>query len=248
VIPGPRVDGHEVGVGHVLATVERVQARAHDVPRVFLAPLDVRSHPGIDRPNDQRDHLGALVGELGPGDAGQEQRGRLGRGVAAHERRREGTCHRQHVDDVAAAVGPEQRRERPGHVQHAEVVHLHLAARGVRVTGPHEPRVGEQPGVVDQQVHVQASARGGADRGGVGDVERHDLGRQPGEVVRQRVRVPHAGVDLLRPAGGQFLDERQADAAVRAGDERDRAGRLAGARHSHLRNVGAPDTTLQLQE
>jgi hypothetical protein len=44
--------------------------------RVFPPAVDVGGHPGVDRADDQRGHLGALAGQLGPGDAGQEERGR----------------------------------------------------------------------------------------------------------------------------------------------------------------------------
>ena len=60
----------------------------------------------------------------------------------------------------------------------------------------------------------------------VGHVERHHLhGRgEPAELGSQVAGAADPGADLLRAAGGQLMDERQADTAVRAGDERDRAG------------------------
>jgi hypothetical protein len=66
--------------------------------------------------------------------------------------------------------GPQDRRERPGHVQHAEVVDLHLTPGGIGVVGQHQPLVGERAGVVDQQVHVRAAGRRGLHQGQVGHV------------------------------------------------------------------------------
>lgn len=116
------------------------------------------------------------------------------------------------------------------------------------VIGAYQPLIGEQAGVVDQQVHVRAGHRGGLDRGPVGDVQRDDLDRELLELVGHVTWTADARVDLARPAGGELGDEGQADAAVRAGDERYRSGGLAGARHGYLRNVDGTQQTLQLQE
>jgi len=248
-VAGAGVDRHEVGVGGVLAPVERVQARRGDVPRILLAAVDVGRHPGVDRAHDQRGHLGPLVGQLAPGDAGEEERGRLGGRVTAHERGRVRARDRQHVDDVAAAVRPQRGGERPDHVQHPEVVHLHLAAGRVEVLGQHQSGPGEQPRVVDQQAHLGTGGSGGAHRGRVGDVEPDHFHREAVELPRRLGRLAHAGVDLARAPGRQLLHEGEPDPAVGPGDKGDRAGRFRGPWHAcSSKDVVVSISTLQLKE
>ena len=72
-------------------------------------------------------------------------------------------------------------------------------------------------GVVDDERHVAGARRGRGDLVGLGHVEpdRLDAGQGDGR------RVARTGVDLARAAGQQRAREREADAAVGAGDEDD---------------------------
>jgi hypothetical protein len=73
----------------------------------------------------------------------------------------------------------------------------------------------------------------------VGDVQGDDLDREFFELAGDIARAADARVDLARRAGGKFGHEAQADAAVRARDERHRSGGLARTRHGYLRNIDA---------
>jgi hypothetical protein len=130
---------------------------------------------------------------------------------------------REDLQDRAAAVGGEHRRERADHRELAPEVHLHLEPRAVE-RGREERGHRRGAAVVDEQREVGAARGGGRHLGGVGDVEleRHDACRVQRRTARSRVeRVARRGIDAPRAALQQRGDESGADAAVGAGDECD---------------------------
>jgi hypothetical protein len=163
----------------------------------------------------QRGDLDAAGRELVADRVGQRPFRRLRRGVRTELARVQPGEHGQHVEDRAAAVALDDRRERPRHGQRAEVVGLHLQPDLVQVAAD-QRGAGRRAGVVHQQRRVGGERRGRLDGLGIGDVEcQHDCAGQ---------------VDGLGAAGGgvhlgtaieQLGRDVAAEAAVGAGHDGD---------------------------
>jgi hypothetical protein len=108
---------------------------------------------------------------------------------------------------------PEVALDHPGHDQAHEVqygleVDRDLLVHGELVGGEDVPGAGD-PGVVDQDVDIEAP-QGLGEGGGVGDVDGvRGAARTPGEVL-EPLGVPGDGVDF-EPLLGQPLDDHRSD-------------------------------------
>ncbi|ABA48664.1 hypothetical protein BURPS1710b_0588 [Burkholderia pseudomallei 1710b] len=208
-----RIDEHFVAAGR-----ERVERLPDDVLRAILRhALRVRDHVGIDIRRMQREHARALLAQLVADRVRRGPRGRLRNAVRARIRQAEPRQHRQHVDDRAAAVLAQHRRERTRHRERAEEIRVELRLQAAAVRLREQRAHSENARVVDEQIDVAQLARGGGDILRARDVEPHRLhaGR------RHARRIARGRIDFLRARGLQPLDEREPQAAIRAGHQYD---------------------------
>jgi hypothetical protein len=141
--------------------------------------------------------------------------GRLRYGIGGQRGRADPARHRQHVEQRAAAVGRQHRRERLAHAQRAEHIGLHHAAGGGDAAlGQHAAEVGDA-GVVDDQRDVAAVGAAAAICDSL--LTSSAIGTTPGSVTLGR--IAGGGVDLARAGGQGLAGEGEAEAAVGAGDE-----------------------------
>ena len=96
-----------------------------------LLPAHAGGHVGVDEAGVHGDDERSLASELDAERVRERPRGRLRRAVGRPLRHGDEREHRQHVDQRAAAVLAQDRREGPRHPHRAEVVRLHLGSRGV---------------------------------------------------------------------------------------------------------------------
>ena len=146
----------------------------------------------------------------------------LERTVGAVSRQADPAEDGQHVDDCAAAVGLEDRRECAGHGKGAEKIGIELGARVIRVLTGDDAGLQIDAGIVDQQRHVAALLRCGRDLRIVGNVElqRLDFAGMRRDQVRYFGWIARGGVNLFRAFGDQCFDEIPADAPAAAGHQR----------------------------
>jgi hypothetical protein len=148
----------------------------------------------------------------------------LGRGVGRGEAATDEASGRRDGDDLTGPLLAQDGQDRPGDVEGAEEVGLHLGAHLIGAECLEEARV-EVAGVVDEHVDAAEALDGGrgrgVGRGGVGDVE--------GEGEQVVVRADGVG-GALRVAAGRHDGvargecrscDVDAHAAARAGDEAD---------------------------
>ena len=153
------------------------------------------------------------------------------------------------VDDRAASIRREHRREGAAHGERAEVVDLDLGAGiGERLGLADQGAVAVDPGVVDKQRHVGAAFGRPRHLFGVGHVERErDDSRVAGEFAELR-RIARSGIDPGRPRRQQAVHDAASDAAIGAGDEDGRVGYVHGAYSAGLlsaqRAIRRLDSTL----
>ena len=151
-------------------------------------------HPGVDVAGVYADDQRALRTEFEPAALVSDHAADLRGAIRALHRRVEPARDRQDVDQRAAAIAPEHRRERAAHRERAEIVRLHLAARVVDRRRTEQWSERRNARVVDQdrRRHRQRSAAA-ATCFAVGDVEPHRL---DDAVTRHAVRASCCGIDL----------------------------------------------------
>jgi hypothetical protein len=128
-----------------------------------------------------------------------------------------------HVDDRAAAVAGQDRREGAGDQHRAPEVGVELAV-DVGQVAAHERLVHADPRVVDEHGHVGGGLGGTADAVRVGHVQLQRDDARVGD--DDRLGAAGGGVDLRRTALEEFGDEGGPEAAVGAGDEGDASGEI----------------------
>ncbi len=172
---------------------------------------DAESHPVVIGPQRTRE---AIDGELA-------------RHIGGVIGQREMAGGRADIDDVAALAGQHARNDRPRDADQARDVHFDDAGEvvGVASVEPVAP-AGIVARIVDEDGDVpptgRRAARQGGGRGGVGDVERE--GEEAlAEPRRHRIQpvALAGGADDADAALDQHLGKRCADAARRAGHQRD---------------------------
>jgi hypothetical protein len=180
-----------------------------------------RHHPrrqGIDR--------NALLAQLFCHHPGHAHHRAFGRDIGHLPRVGEKVGARGDVDDAAVRTAFEQRVDRPGNIEIAEVVDLHEAVHlfiGQLMPGR---AAREDAGVVDQNIHLMVTAGDGLDGCGdlafVGDITELSLGLAAGGANRLGgfCRVSDIEDFDLRPFGGQPQCRRAAEPGGCAGDHR----------------------------
>ena len=119
---------------------------------------------------------------------------------------------RVHVDQGAAAVGRQDRREGPSHAQRPEDIDVEGGLDIVETTGQQRARQ-QDAGVVEHDLSVQCDVRERGDR------LRRTHFEFDGDDLRSFVseRRPARRIDLARSPGQQFIDESCTQAPPSAG-------------------------------
>jgi hypothetical protein len=191
-----------------------VGARDDEIGRQFRR-IDPARQVGIDEADVQAEHLRPLRAQFVAQAVRQAPGGSLRYGIRGQRGRADPARHRKDVEQRAAAVGRQHRRERLAHAQHAEHIGLeHAAGGGDAALGQHAAEVGDAR-VVDDQRDVAAVGDRRRDLRFVIHVQRdrHDAGQ------RDLGGIAGGRVDLARAGGQGLAGEFEAEAAVGAGDE-----------------------------
>ena len=163
--------GDLVGENLVFATLQRLERHPDDLLGRALRRVDPAGEIGVDEAGVEAENLRPLAFELDAQAIGERPSGGFRGAVGREQRSVHPARHREHIDDRAAAVLPEDRGERPRHAQRSEEVHLELLTGGLdRAVGKETARH-RDAGIVDQQGDVGRLAGGGRDIRIVRDVE-----------------------------------------------------------------------------
>ncbi len=185
--------------------------------RRALRCLHLGDHVGIDVGRVHADHQGVLFAQLAAQAVCQAPLGGFRGAVAAGAGRAQPAQDREDINQRAAAVLGQDRREGAAHAQGAEGVHVKVLLQVLNTVCGQQRAVFEPARVVDQHTHISALLGGALHAGRVGNVQRDR--RAAGNI--DTGRVARTGVHLGGAGCQQRGDECFAQATVGAGDQYD---------------------------